>query len=88
MAAYELTLILKPELTDEAVDTLIDKLGVDVTGRQKLGKRMLSYPIKKQKEGTYVLCDVTAKTDKMKALDQLLRINESIIRYLLIEKTN
>lgn len=85
MSTYELTLILKPEMTEEEADVLIDKLGVEVTSRQKLGKRMFAYPIKKQKEGTYILCDVKAKTEVMKDLDHKLRHDERIVRYLLIE---
>jgi small subunit ribosomal protein S6 len=84
MLTYELTLILKPEMTEEEADVLIDKLGVDVTGRQKLGKRMFAYPINKQKEGNYILCDIKARADKLKELDHKLRHDEKIIRYLLI----
>jgi len=84
MSTYELTLILKPEMTEEEADVLIDKLGVDVTGRQKLGRRMFAYPIKKQKEGTYILCDIKAQTSTMKDLDHKLRHDERVIRYLVI----
>ena len=85
MSTYELTLILQPEMTEEEADVLIDKLGVDVTGRQKLGKRMFAYPINKQKEGNYILCDIKAPTQVLKDLDHKLRHDERIVRYLLIE---
>jgi small subunit ribosomal protein S6 len=86
MSTYELTLILKPEMTEEQADSFIDKLGVNVTSRQKWGKRLLVFPIKKNKEGNYILCDLEAETSAMKALNQKLTIDEQVIRYLLIEK--
>lgn len=71
-------------MSEEEADVFIDKLGLEVTSRQKLGKRMFAYPIKKQKEGTYILCDVKAPTSAMKDLDHKLRLDEKVIRYLLI----
>lgn len=86
MAAYEVALIFHPSLTEEQGDTLIDGLGVNVTNRQKWGKRLFTYPIKKHKEGTYVLCDISADTQKMQQLTQKLNLEEQILRYLIVEQ--
>lgn len=86
MQPYELTLILKPGMDEEAVDSFVKKLPITVSGTQNLGKRLLSYPIKKQKEGNYILFDIKADTKKMRELDQALRISDSVLRYLLIAK--
>jgi small subunit ribosomal protein S6 len=73
-------------MTDEQADVFIDKLGVEFTGRQKLGKRMFAFPINKQKEGNYILCDMKALPSVVTELNQKLRHDESVIRYLLIEQ--
>ncbi len=86
MNKYEITLIVAPELSEDEADQVVDGMGVDITNRQKLGKRLFSYPINKKKEGNYILCEANADPAKMKKLDQYLRLNESVIRHLVIAK--
>jgi len=54
----------------------IDK--VDVWGRKRL-----AYAIKKQREGQYVLFNVSMPTTGTTALDQNLRFLEPVIRYMI-----
>lgn len=84
MQNYELTLILMPETTEKQADALMKKLGVEVVSTQQWGKRLLAYPIKKQKEGQYIHYIVSAKQDTIKSIEQTLNHHEHVIRYLLI----
>lgn len=88
MQTYELTLIFKPELTEEQSDAIIDKLGVRIKTREKWGKRLLTYPIKKHKEGMYYLCEIEGEATALKELEKTVNVDESVLRYLLIRKHN
>lgn len=84
MGKYELTFIFKPELTEKQTDAIIDKLDVEVTGRQQWGKRLLAYAINKLKEGLYVHATISVDPKSLKKLEQTLNLHEDIIRYLLV----
>jgi small subunit ribosomal protein S6 len=88
---YELVVIIKPELADEAVDGIIDNLGKLVTQQggvvdsvDKWGKRKLAYPIKGFLEGNYVLTRCQMKPATGKELEANLGISEEVLRHLLV----
>lgn len=84
MAKYELTLVFRPSLTGEAVDAIIEKLKIAEEKRKSWGKRLLSYPLKKEKEGNYIFFETDLKEAEANELKKRLEINDNIIRYLLI----
>ena len=84
MQQYELTVIFKPELTEEKADTLIDTFKMKTIHRQVWGKRLLAYPIEKQKEGFYVHMVVDIMPEQAKAFERSVQLQDNIIRYLLI----
>jgi small subunit ribosomal protein S6 len=85
MQQYELTLIFKSDLTEEQADTVIDGFKLTVIHRQVWGKRLLSYPINKHKEGLYIFLVISLSPEKVEALDKSLKLREEIIRYLLVK---
>jgi small subunit ribosomal protein S6 len=89
---YELTLIISPELGDEALDTTIANVSQFITGKggiipeiEQWGKRKLAYPIRHFMEGSYVLIQLKMKPTLSKELKANLEISEGILRYLLIK---
>ena len=84
MQQYELTLILKPNLTEEQVDAIIAKLKLTVVSRLVWGKRMLAYPIRKEKEGLYIHLLIALEQSNVSSLEEKIRLNEQIIRHLLV----
>ncbi|MCR4263368.1 MAG: 30S ribosomal protein S6 [Candidatus Roizmanbacteria bacterium] len=84
MRQYELTLIFKPQLTEEQADAIIEKLKLKIIHQQVWGKRMLAYPIEKEKEGLYVHVVVDLEQSSIPALEEKIRLNENIIRHLLV----
>ena len=86
MQDYELTIIFTTDLTEDMADVIIKTLGIEVTGKQDLGKRLLAYPIKKHKEGYYLLCDVKAEKKQMDSVMKLLNIHDNVLRYLAVTK--
>ena len=50
------------------------------------GMRKLAYPIQKKNEGYYVVIEFTANPTLPKELDRKLRISDSIIRHIIVNK--
>ncbi len=90
MRKYELVCVVHPDLDETAFNGVIEKVKgwigdtggntdkVDVWGRKRL-----AYSIKKQREGQYVLFNVTMPATGTTALDQNLRFLEPVIRYMI-----
>jgi len=88
---YELVLIINPEIGDETMDALIDKVSQFVTGKggtvssvERWGKRKLAYPIDHFLEGNYVLNRFRLKPALGRELKANLQISEEVLRHLLI----
>ena len=86
---YEILVIIDPRPADEEVAALLTQLGenlkslgADVTRVENWGKRRLSYDIRKQREGTYAVFEVTAEPAMVKEFERQLRLNETVLRFL------
>jgi small subunit ribosomal protein S6 len=91
MPKYELMYILSSAVTDNDMPIIsaeVDKFITDHEGKilsqEMMGKKKLAYPIKKTRNGFYVLTTFNAEGSLMKSLDNKLRSIESIIRYLVV----
>ena len=65
---YEVIFVLRPELEEEAIATLMEKFrnliesrGGEITRLDKWGKRRLAYEIKKVREGIYMILHYKGK---------------------------
>jgi small subunit ribosomal protein S6 len=81
--------IVDPRPTDEEVAALLTQLGEQVTSlgaqvvkMENWGKRRLAYDIRKQREGTYAVFEVSAEPAMIKEFERQLRLNESVLRFL------
>lgn len=88
---YELALVIKPlsnEDIKEKVIKKIEKLVTDLGGvigkYNNVGKRLLAYPIKKNKEGFYVFAKLTLEPKNVTKLDRQLSLNSDLLRFLRI----
>jgi small subunit ribosomal protein S6 len=86
---YEILVIIDPRPTDEEVGALLTQLGeqikglgADVAKVENWGKRRLAYDIRKQREGTYAVLEVSAEPSMIKEFERQLRLNESVLRFL------
>ncbi|MBI4635832.1 MAG: 30S ribosomal protein S6 [Candidatus Rokubacteria bacterium] len=89
MRPYEILVIVDPRPTDEEVAALLvqlgdqlKSLGADVTKVENWGKRRLAYDIRKQREGTYAVFEVSAEPSTVKEFERQLRLNENVLRFL------
>jgi small subunit ribosomal protein S6 len=93
MRNYELTIILDGKATaarKKSVTQKIEKVVTDAKGKvgkvKDWGLRDLAYKIKKSLTGTFLIFPLELKSESVKALNEKLRLDEEIIRYLLVKK--
>lgn len=93
MNNYEITVIIHPDLDEEATNQALEKIKDWITksdGKiEKIdswGKRHLAYEIQKQNEGVYFLHSVSLPAAAVAELEKNLRILEPVIRYLIVAK--
>ena len=86
---YETMYILRPDISDEAVDNTIGKYqdmikekGGETQETQHRGKRRLSYEINRFREGIYIQMNYQAPGDTIFPMERDMRLSEDIIRYL------
>lgn len=91
MNNYYLTLVLKPDLDEGIRKKLLDSIKkkvLDEEGKVEKedlwGNRDLAYPIKKQGKGYYAHYELSAEPQTAKTLDKVLKVEEDILRYLLV----
>lgn len=91
MTEYEAALVLRPTLDDERVQAsiarysqVIEQRGGEVEQPNIWGKRRLSYEIKGENDGVYVFLLYKAGSDVNAELDRLMRIDENVLRHLLV----
>jgi small subunit ribosomal protein S6 len=91
MPKYELMYILSSAVTDNDVPSVtseVDKYLTDNGGtllsQEMLGKKKLAYPIKKTRNGFYVLETFDLESRKLQDFDNKLRSMEHIIRYMFV----
>ena len=85
---YEGFMILDPTLSEERIEKEAAKIVASFPeGKatcQSLGRKKFAYPIKKQTQGYYLLCNFNADALKKNELEQALRGNPALLRYLII----
>jgi small subunit ribosomal protein S6 len=91
MRKYELVCIVHPDLDETAFSGIVDKIKgwvVETSGTvdkvEIWGRKRLAYTIKKQREGQYVLFNLSLEPTTTAGLEKNLRFQEPIIRYMLI----
>ncbi len=90
MNNYELVYVLRPAIEDEEKDAVLDKVKAIIEESGEVAKvdvwgvKRLAYEIQKLREGYYVLVEFKASTDTPKELDRNLKINDNVIRHMVI----
>lgn len=90
MRNYELMFIVHPDLDETAMSETVEKVSGWITGSggtvtkvDLWGKRQLAYPIRKQKDGQYVLIQAQMEPTFGAELERNLRFQEPVMRFLL-----
>ena len=83
-------LIITPDHEESQTETLIENVkGIieqngNIVHIDNWGKRRLSYPIRKRTEGYYVIYVFECETSFVAQLNQALRVNEAILRHMIV----
>lgn len=92
MRPYELMFIVKPELDDEAVDALMQRVqeivasqGGAVSEMKRWGKRRLAYEIKDYRDGLYILSKFEADSPAVDELDRQLKLTDEVLRFAIMK---
>jgi len=89
MTLYENVFIARQDISGQQVDALADSFtqliaenGGEVKKREYWGLRNLSYRMRKNRKGHYVLMNIAGPPAAISELERTMRINEDVIRYL------
>jgi small subunit ribosomal protein S6 len=92
MRDYELLFVLDPSLDEEQKDALIETVksvinaGGEAGEADAWGERKLAYSINKKSTGYYVVMPFKADAELPKELDRRLRINENVMRHIIVSQ--
>ena len=91
MHEYELVYIIRPDLEEDGITAVNEKVGQWVTANggsivktEVWGRRKLAYPIRRHTEGTYLLQHLQFPPKSIEGLERNLKISEEILRYLVV----
>jgi small subunit ribosomal protein S6 len=93
---YELVLVVSPEVGDEGLPTMVERVNGYITERggevkqvDQWGKRRLAYPIARQAEGYYVVTQFSLEPQAVRSLEGNLELTEDLLRHLVtrVEET-
>jgi small subunit ribosomal protein S6 len=90
MRKYELVCIVQPDLDETAFNGVLDKVkgwisdsGGSVDKTEVWGRRKMAYQINKQREGQYLLLNLTMSPAATSELERNLRLQETVMRHML-----
>jgi len=89
---YELTVLLDGKTSSfkkkkflETLEKMVSSFSGKVVKSKEWGVLDLAYPIKKNKNALYLFWELELPADKVKSLRDKLKLEEDILRYLLIK---
>ena len=92
MSKYEIMFIVRPDMeeaeirkTAEDMKKVLTDKKANILEEKALGQRELAYEINKFKTRYYYLFVVEAETAATKEFDRVARINESLLRHLVVK---
>lgn len=92
MTKYEIMFIVKATLEESQLSSItkdVQKLITDNKSKviefKDMGRKKLAYPINKEVSGFYYLMNVEATSEVIQEFDRKLKINENILRHLILK---
>jgi small subunit ribosomal protein S6 len=92
MNKYESIIIINPNIDEAGLKALEEKLTglINENGKVEevisMGKRKLSYEIKKNKEAYYVQFNFESKPEAITELERIYRITDDVLKFITIKK--
>ena len=93
MNKYELALVVSAKIEDDARTATVEKAkeyitraGGTVTEVEEWGKKRLAYEVQKMREGFYYFIQFEGETTVPAELEERLRIEETVLRFLCVKQ--
>lgn len=93
MKAYELLFFVAPTISDEdrvavmkRIETTVAEGAGKVDNVDEWGKRKLAYEINGLTDGDYTLVNFHADPQNVAELDRVLRINDAVVRHMIVKR--
>src|SRR3989338_40134 len=90
---YESMFICPSETSQKTIDEFVEKIKKTLSETkgtlhsvQVWGRRRLTYPIKRAREGLYVYVDFNGGSNSVKEFNVLYRVSDMILRHVTVEK--
>lgn len=88
---YDLGIVVNPDVGDDQARAIVERITQAIAtngGRlvrvNAVGRRRLAYPIEHHRDGLYFFFDMTLPPAAVAEIERTLRVNEDIIRHLLV----
>lgn len=93
MTSYEATFVFLPdpesvERGKQAVQDVLAKAGVKITGEEDIGERVLAYPIRRQERGYYLLYEIESDPQKVQGLYQAAGLVPDILKCFIVHRVS
>ncbi len=87
---YELGFILNPEVNEEEIRALLDRIehivanyGGQIVKINQWGRRRLAYPIERHRDGYYIFIDSILTPETVAEIERTLRVSEIVFRHMM-----
>lgn len=91
MPLYESLFIVRPSLSDEDIQKIIEKMkglleksGATLLKTENWGKKKLAYEVQRERKGTFVYFHFKADGGVINELERSYRLEDSVIKYLTV----
>ena len=92
MNIYENMVILNANISDEEADSVVTRIKDLITGQggevlkiDVWGRKKLSYEIKKQKKGLYVLLFFKTPPATVRKLEDFYKVTDTVLKYIVLK---
>ena len=93
MKKYEIMFIVRADIDEETqkntvktFEKVLTDMKAKVVNNKDMGQKKLAYPINKQVRGNYYLFNVEATAEAVKEFDRKAKIDENILRHIVIRE--
>ena len=93
MNKYEIMFIVRADIDEKttkdtvtAFEKVLKNMKAKIVSSKDMGQKKLAYPINKQQRGAYYLFNVEASAEAVKEFDRKARIDENILRHIVIRE--
>ena len=93
MNKYEIMFIVRADIdektqndTVKAFEKVLTNMKAKITNSKDMGQKKLAYPINNQLRGNYYVLNVDATAEAVKEFDRKAKIDENILRHIVIRE--